>query len=214
MPVFVFLDESGEYAFHAKSGKYLVFAGIVTGTPLLFTAELAVLKYALLAEGQCLEKFHAHEDKQAVRNRVFDVIQSSNDFFIHSIIVRKNRINPALYKHGVYFQAYRTMLRYLAGGRLRTTVHIVADTVPDKSQQTTLEKNLRVTAEQVFSPKGIPFSIDHHSSAAHALLQVSDYYAWAIQKKWQSNDVRSYDLIKGRIVNEFDIFQNGDTEYY
>ena len=70
MPVFAFLDEAGEYTFHAKSGAYLVYTGVITANPTLFSHEFAKLKYDLLAEGHCLERFHASEDKQFVRDRV------------------------------------------------------------------------------------------------------------------------------------------------
>jgi hypothetical protein len=144
---------------------------------------------------------------------VFGILANSNDFAIHSIVVRKNRINPTLYKHGVYSIAYRTMLRYLVGGKKKVDcAHIIVDTVPDKQQQTALKQNLKLRAEEAM--RQIPFSIDHHNSAAHTLLQVADYCAWATHKKWQSGDTRSYDLLRGKIRNEFDLYRNGERAYY
>jgi hypothetical protein len=101
---------------------------------MLFTAEFAALKYELLAQGQCLERFHACEDTQAIRNRVFELLAASPYFAVHSIIVRKNRVNPVLYKYGVYSIAYRTMLKYLIWRRNIDRLHIIVDRVPDKSQ--------------------------------------------------------------------------------
>jgi hypothetical protein len=212
MPVFAFLDEAGEYTFHAKSGSYLVYTGVITATPTLFGHEFAALKYELLMQGHCIERFHASEDKQFVRDRVFDIMAASNDFVIHSIIVRKNKIHPRLYKHGVYSVAYRTMLKYLVGGGKVDRAHIIVDTVPDKQQQTALKQTLKLRAEEAMGQ--IPFSINHHSSAAHSMLQVADYCAWATQKKWQSGDVRSYDSLRGKIRNEFDLYRKGETDYY
>ncbi|HVB54918.1 MAG TPA: DUF3800 domain-containing protein [Candidatus Acidoferrales bacterium] len=212
MAIYAFLDESGEYTFHAKSGAYLVYTGVITAIPTLFSHELAKLKYDLLAEGHCLERFHASEDKQSVRDRVFDVLAPSGDFAIHSIVVRKNRINPSLYKYGVYSVAYRTMLKYFVGDRKLPQTHIIVDTVPDKQQQTALVQTLKSRADDAMG--AIPFSIDHHSSFAHALLQVADYCGWAVYKKWQSGDTRSYDRIRNKIKNEFDLYKNGDMEYY
>lgn len=212
MPLYVFMDEAGEYTFHAKSGKYLVYTGIVTAMPTLFSHELADLKYRLLADGLCIERFHASEDKQAVRDRVFDIITGSPHFAVHSIIVRKNRVNPVLYKFGVYSVAYRTMLKYLVGRRTFDRVHIIVDTVPDKQQQTALKQTLKQRAEEALG--AIPFTIDHHNSAAHALLQVADYCAWAVMRKWQSGDVRSYGLIRNKMRNEFDLYERGNRDYY
>ena len=45
-------------------------------------------------------------------------------------------------------------------------------------------------------------------------LQIADYCTWAIQRKWEKNDSRSYDLIKDKIVSEYDIFRFGSTYYY
>lgn len=212
MPLFAFLDEAGEYTFHSKSGAYLVYTGIITAIPTLFSQEFAALKYELLAQGHCVERFHASEDKQAIRDRVFDILAASNDFAIHSIVVRKNRINPSLYKHGVYSVAYRAMLKYLVGRGNIERVHIIVDTVPDRQQQTALKQTLKQRAQQAMGK--IPFSIDHHSSAAHTMLQVADYCAWATLKKWQSGDERSYKRIRGKIRNEFDLYRKGETNYY
>jgi len=214
MPLFAFLDESGNYQFTRHHANFLVYAAVVTSTPSLFCQEFSDLKYELHAQGTCLERFHACEDVQAVRNRVFGIISALTGYAIHSIIVRKNRVNPVLHKYGVYSIAYRTLLRYLIGSWKLDRVCIVVDTVPDQSHQVTLKSTLKARTTEIMNARGIPFSIDHHTSCSHALLQVADYCAWAIYRKWANNDVRSYAHIQGRIRNEYDIFANGDTNYY
>ena len=106
------------------------------------------------------------------------------------------------------------MLRYLVRGRKIDRLHIIVDTVPDKSQQVALKETLRKKAEEVLVPANIPFTIDHHDSTAHALLQAADYCAWAIYKKWHAKDERSYAQIRTKIRNEFDIYAQGDRVYY
>lgn len=52
---------------------------------------------------------------------------------------------------------------------------------------------------------------------ADPCLQVADYCAWAIQRRWESkdkSDVRSYNLIKSKITYEYDLFGPGKTIYY
>lgn len=214
MPLFAFLDESGNYAYTRDQGNFIVYCAVVTTTPSLFCHDLSLLKYECHAEGNCLERFHAAEDRQAVRDRVFGILSGSTGFAVHSIILRKNKANPVLRKYGVYSTAYKTLLRYLVGSGKMDRVCITVDTVPDKSQRATLQKTLQARAAEVLNARGIPFTIEHHNSSAHSLLRVADYCAWAIYKKWHANDLRSYDLIRGRIRNEFDIFAGGDTEYY
>ena len=45
-------------------------------------------------------------------------------------------------------------------------------------------------------------------------LQVVDYCVWAIQRKWERDDDRSYDLIAEKIQSEFDVWSIGTTHYY
>lgn len=45
-------------------------------------------------------------------------------------------------------------------------------------------------------------------------LQIADYCCWAIQRKWERKDERSYVLIESRIRSEFEIFRDGRRYYY
>ena len=51
-------------------------------------------------------------------------------------------------------------------------------------------------------------------SMADPMLQVADYCTWAIQKKWERGDARSYDLISRRITHEVDMWEHGAKLYY
>jgi hypothetical protein len=52
------------------------------------------------------------------------------------------------------------------------------------------------------------------SSASDPCLQVADYCTWAIQRKWERDDERSYELIKDRISYEYDLWSHGTKHYY
>ena len=45
-------------------------------------------------------------------------------------------------------------------------------------------------------------------------LQVADYCCWAIQRKWEREDSRSYVLIQDKIQSEFEPFKTGRIVYY
>lgn len=51
-------------------------------------------------------------------------------------------------------------------------------------------------------------------AATDPCVQVADYCAWAIQRKWELNDPRSYELIQDRITYEYDLWAHGDEHYY
>lgn len=52
------------------------------------------------------------------------------------------------------------------------------------------------------------------SGASDPCLQAADYCAWAVQRKWEVGDLRSYALIQAKIATEFDVFRMGTAEYY
>jgi len=54
----------------------------------------------------------------------------------------------------------------------------------------------------------------HWPPESDPCLQVADYCVWAIQRKWERDDSRSYDLIKDKIESEFDVWSIGSTHYY
>jgi hypothetical protein len=45
-------------------------------------------------------------------------------------------------------------------------------------------------------------------AAVEPCLQVADYCCWAVHRKWERNDKRSYELISDRIDSEFALFGN------
>jgi hypothetical protein len=45
-------------------------------------------------------------------------------------------------------------------------------------------------------------------------LQVADYCAWALQRKYERDDARSFDLIKGRISYLYSLWSHGRKHYY
>ena len=56
--------------------------------------------------------------------------------------------------------------------------------------------------------------VDMWQAAVDPCLQVADYCCWAIQRKWEMGDNRSYDLIRDKIQSEYDLFRRGRTNYY
>lgn len=73
--LYVFVDESGNLDFSSKGTAHFVLAAITARTPVDSSNILQELKYKILSEGNGgdeYENFHASEDKQAVRDRVFE----------------------------------------------------------------------------------------------------------------------------------------------
>jgi hypothetical protein len=46
------------------------------------------------------------------------------------------------------------------------------------------------------------------------MLWAVDYCAWAIQRKWEMDDYRSYKLVADKIATEFDLWRVGTVQQY
>jgi hypothetical protein len=76
-----------------------------------------------------------------------------------------------------------------------------------------VEKAVKITLAKRL-PKGVRYRIYHHDSKSNFDLQIVDYCNWAVYRKWDRGDEKTYQTIKAVIRSEFDIFQTGTTYYY
>ena len=58
------------------------------------------------------------------------------------------------------------------------------------------------------------WAVDFRPSQCDPCLQVADYCAWAIQRKWEGGDARSYDIIKNKITYEYELWAKGTELHY
>ena len=92
MTVHLFFDESGNLDFSPNGTGYYYFGVLTTRDPLPLTTALTNLRYDLISEGLELECFHATEDRQPVRDRVFEAIIRVGNFEFDAVIIEKAAI--------------------------------------------------------------------------------------------------------------------------
>ena len=90
--LYVFIDVSGNYDFSNTGTKYLVLAGVICSDICPGIIELYTCKHRLIDAGFDVEYFHAAEDKQPIRNQVFDIIGKLNHIQIGSVIVNESYV--------------------------------------------------------------------------------------------------------------------------
>ncbi len=217
--LYTFLDEAGNFDWSPNGTSYFTITAISLVRPFNFYPSLASLKYDLIEEGMGLEYFHACEDTQNVRNRVFEVIvRDAPNVVVDSIIVEKRKTNPVLREtKKFYAKMLGYLMRYVCDSRnimAYDGVVVVTDRIPINKARKATEKAIKMTMSTVMEPFNRRYRVLHHDSKSSFSLQVVDYLNWAIFRKWTKNDPRSYDLIKHRIRSEFDIFARGTTYYY
>jgi len=214
----MFLDEGGNFDFSPTGTKYFVFTCMTMQRPFPTYERLTTIKYDLLESGVDLHYFHASEDKQAVRDRVFGVIQSQLDHFtVDSVIIEKRKTNPVLREKGkLYIKVFGFLMKWVLQQRVESHIKrllIFTDEIPVEKNRQAVEKGIKTTVSDYIGDQ-VEYHIFHHPSKSNFNLQVADYFNWAIYRKWEKNDDRSYNLIKQAVKGEADLFEGGTTIYY
>ena len=207
-PLYVFLDESGNLDFSPSGTRYFVLTGVWLPRPFPCDAELHGLRFDLIESGLDIEYFHASDDRQATRDRVFEIIRGGlESFHAESLIVDKRLIQSALREEVSFYP--RMLGRLLA--RIVTTCHaerwseliVITDRIPVHRKRRAVEKAIRTTLAHAL-PSRVRHRILHHDSKSCAGLQIADYFNWAIYRAWDRNDRRSLSLIEPAVKGQIE----------
>lgn len=216
--LYIFLDEAGNLDFSATGTRFFLLGAVTKERPFNAYKDLTELKYDLAELGTSLEYFHAAENAQPVRSRVFDIVRRHlTGIRIDALVVEKRKTGPALRAEE---QFYPRMLGYLLRHildqhnlSLYREVIVFTDSLPVQKHRAALEKAVKTTLAAVL-PATARYRLFHHASKSNLDLQIADYCTWAIYRKWNSGDLRSYQHIQPAVTSEFDIFRTGTTFYY
>lgn len=214
---YVFADESGNFDFSrsASASRYFILVTLSLSDCSL-GQEVLDLRRELAWEGHGLEtEFHATEDKQAVRDRVFALL-ATRDFRIDATILEKSKARPPIRgtDERFYQLAWYLHMKYVSPLVLGASdqVLVIGASIGTRRQRSGFRNAVSDVARQVL-PTG-RFQVASWSAASDPCLQVADYCAWALQRKWERADDRSYRLIASQIHTEFDAFAIGGVHYY
>ena len=217
MILYIFLDEGGNLDFSPNGTHYFTLTALSKTRPFNAYKELNELKYDILEKGIDLDSFHASEDKQLTRNSVFDIIaQNLPETRIDSLILDKKKIHPLIRREMRFYpEMLGYLLKYITNGLDESykEILIFTDTLPLNKQRKAVEKTIKTTLSHIL-PRHIPYKIFHHSSKSNYDLQIVDYCNWALFRKWERKDERSYRKIETFIKSEFEIFKSEEIEYY
>ena len=217
---FLFADEAGCFAFTKRPNvsRYFILCTVAMEDETVATS-LLNLRRRLAWEGAELgEYFHATTDKQAVRDAVFETILA-HPFTVQATIMEKSKAQPQTRETKPRFYQYGWFYHFKFG---------TADQFDGSHEALITAASLGVKKERVAfaaavddvmrqTMRAAKWKTDFMPSGSDPCLQVADYCAWAIQRKWESpnqRECRAYDLIADRITYEYDLWAKGETHYY
>ena len=218
MRKYVFADEAGDFEFARKQNvsRFFIICTI-TLSDCDIGHKLLDLRRELAWNNQPIgDYFHASEETQSIRDEVFKLIQA-HDMRIDATIMEKCKAQPHVradnarfYQYGWYFHFKHVAPKILV--RDNTQILVTAASLGTKRIKAAFKATINDVMQQVAGKN--KWIMSFCPAAADPCLQIADYCAWAIQRKWERGDARSYDLIKDKIKREYDLWSAGTTEYY
>lgn len=216
--LYIFLDEAGNFDFSPRGSNFFIIGSLSKRRPFKAYNDLVKLKYDVIESGLEIEYFHAAEDRQDIRNKVFEIIKNNLEgCSIVATIISKKKTNPTLrpiekiYSKIIGYNIRKAILK--ENLKEIKEIIIITDSIPTKKGKSAVEKAVKTTLSEML-PENIHYRIYHHVSKSNLDLQITDYITWAIQRKWERDDDRSYLHISSAIYSEHDLFESGQTIYY
>jgi hypothetical protein len=213
----VFVDEAGNFDFTRSQGasRYFILTSVLLDD-LEAGVALLQLRHELAWEGVDLAgHFRATEETQAVRNRVFAVL-AEHDFRIDVTIIEKPKTPPELRPSvsRFYKSAWYLHLQYAATEIASPDDELL---VVAASLGTHRERRIFHEAMDDAVRSASPCPVVRTAfwpASSEPCLQIADYCAWAVQRKWERGDLRSYRLIRDKIQSEYDAMSDRTELYY
>ena len=177
--LYVFIDESGNFDFSESGTRHFVMAALATSNPLGSAAIMHSLRYELLAEGRDISMFHASEDRQDVRDRVFSSLNLVQGAMAHVAYCDKSQLPKkfqtdtqlhAICGRAVINRALNQVDSYSVG----SVVVILDQALPKRKQG---EFRHAVAPELKRFAK--PFHIYFQRLAWDVNGQIADYLSWS-----------------------------------
>lgn len=160
------------------------------------------------------EEFHASQDRQVVRNEVYNYI-SQHEFRIDATLLEKRKAPLEISNQDNIFYKTAWYHHFNYVGPILLQNHnealITTASIGTKRKGATFKNAVNEVLEQVVSQQWKSF---FPKSISDPCLQIADYCAWAIQRKWESGDQRSYEIIQDKIATEYDLWNNISETYY
>jgi hypothetical protein len=232
-----FLDEAGDLNFFGKGGKPILgkdgvsnyfFIGMLT-----LNEPLKDLRTKILSLQENIEKdsyfkdvpsiikrqnkgayfLHAKEDLPEIRKMVFDFI-ATLDCYFESVMIRKDYYQFKTKHKNQQSELYSDMLSHLLLDHYPNSNKMILN-IAHRSKCTShknLENGLIKTG--LLSSKKYPgnnmnckivFNVQYPST--EPIINLADYFLWAIQRKWERKENRFFDYVSSKIKSVRNIYE-------
>lgn len=189
-PLFIYVDESGNFDFSSFGTKHFVLSLFVTSSPLESVKSLSSLKYELLSKGINIANFHASDDRQWIRDRVFAEIAKLSDVAAHTFWIRKGEDDAPSLNAVELYELFGIEIANSAAAEISKQDPSSLAIVFDKALKHREEQAFLSRVKVIFSKMNRPFHIYFHNVSKDFNGQIADYIAWSHFVALERNELR------------------------
>jgi hypothetical protein len=133
-----------------------------------------------------------------------------------AVVIEKRKVNPVLRHPETFYPKFATpLLRFVFRGCVKPDtdqIVVCTDSLPTKRKDGVTKALKHVCASELKTKR---VWLYHHPRHSNKWIQIADYCAWGLQRKWERSDVRTYDDLKGHLTKpELNLCAWGDQSNY
>ncbi|MCX6777274.1 MAG: DUF3800 domain-containing protein [Candidatus Micrarchaeota archaeon] len=196
---YIFIDESGDLGEYGS--VYFTIVALATHAPAVLGRIIKrVRERKLKKKLRELSEIKANNSTEAIRKDVLRRL-SGCECSISAVAIQKSKVKENLFKHK------EKLYNYLCGllfEHISLNTEVVDITVDRKHGNMLLQEDFNRYVESRIKSRNasLEIRIRHLESHASSALQVVDFVAWAVNRKFTHGDSSYYDIIKHRIRNQ------------
>lgn len=196
---YVFVDESGDLGMYGS--KFFTVAAIVTEDPRKLSRIIKRVRERILKRKlKQIPEIKANNSNRRIREFVLRKIKEA-DCKIFAIVVDKSKILPHLY------EVKDRLYNYFCGillNQIQIKEGKLIITVDKKHTNTLLRENFSEYVKRKIRERYPNLEVEVNQCSSYSIneLQVADFVAWSINRKFNSNDDWYYRIIEDKIINK------------
>jgi hypothetical protein len=177
-PLWVFIDESGNFDFAATGTRHYLMTAVVTADPAASGAQMLGLKYEQMLRGSNQLDFHATHNSRGTRKRVLELIGGLTEITSHTFVTNKGALAPSErnLRHllALFAQAIANWAISQALPR-HDHLTLVFDTAFPGGQAEFIKHHVKT----ILATTELAYAIHFHRVANEPNGQIADYIAWS-----------------------------------
>jgi len=202
---YIFLDESGDLGFSQKSSKWFLFTLVVIDNPRPLEKIIKKSRAGLKKKYKHqFSELHAYCCDDSTRTRVLKSL-ANLDISVITTILNKKKVYVDLQNQKTYLYNYTAniILDRLINSKLIEKDNEISLVVDRKDTKKNIRENFISYITKAMKKRcDGNFKMSLAASHDEKGLQAVDFISWAIFRKYEKDDLRFYELIKGKIIDE------------